>query len=86
VLRCRAVRTLVLTAMNMPMMPESIEQMAPTRNAMPVWMPRSTPNTRVSATVCVSTTEMIAPMTMAPRPARIAMVVYWRLMKAIAPS
>ena len=45
-----AVRTLALTAMNMPMMPEAIEQAAPTRKAMPVRMPRSTPLTGVSAT------------------------------------
>jgi hypothetical protein len=37
------VRTLALTLMNMPMMPEAMEQIAPTRKATPVLMPSSVP-------------------------------------------
>jgi hypothetical protein len=38
-----AVRTLDLTLTYMPMIPEAIEQAAPTRKAIPVRMPRSMP-------------------------------------------
>ena len=82
-----AVRTLALTAMNMPMMPEAIEQAAPTMNAMPVRTPIGRPASfGTSATSAVSTMPMTTPMTIAPTTARMPIVVYWRRMKAIAPS
>ncbi len=40
----------------------------------------------VSATAFVSKNEMTAPMMTAPTTARMAIVVYWRRMKATAPS
>ena len=46
--------------MYMPMIPEAIEQAAPTRKAMPVRMPRSSPKNSVSATSFVSTMAMTA--------------------------
>ena len=46
-----AVRTFDLTLMYMPMIPDAIEQAAPTRNAMPVRSPRSR-----RRTCCVSAT------------------------------
>ena len=79
-------RTLALTLMYMPMMPDAIEQAAPTRNAKPVRQPRSSPKTLVSATSAVSKTVMTAAMTTAPTIARIPIVVYWRRMNATAPS
>ena len=48
--------------MYMPMMPDAIEQAAPTRNASAVRQPRSRPKTSVSATSFVSKTVMTAPM------------------------
>ncbi len=81
-----AVRTFDLTLMNMPMMPEAIEQAAPTRKATPVRMPRSTPLMSVSATAGPSTIVMTTPTTTATTTARMAMVRYWRRMKATAPS
>ena len=63
-LRCAAaaVRTFDLTVMYMPMMPEAIEQAAPTRKATPVMMPSWRPKTSVSATSAVSTRAMTTPM------------------------
>ena len=75
-----------MTLMYMPMIPDAIEQAAPTRKAMPVRQPRSRPNTFVSATSLVSKIVMTAPMTTAPTIARTPIVVYWRRMKATAPS
>ena len=81
-----AVGTLARTLTNMPMMPATIEQAAPTRKAKPVRMPSSTPKTCVSATSFVSTTAMMAATTSVPMTASRAMVEYWRLTKALAPS
>ena len=81
-----AVRTLALTLMYMPMIPEAIEQTAPTRKAIAVRMPSSGPKMFVSATSFVSKTEMRRPIATAPTTARIAIVTYWRRMKATAPS
>ena len=81
-----AVGTLARTLTHMPMMPATIEQAAPTRKAKPVRMPSSTPKTCVSATSSVSTTAMMAATTSVPTTASRAMVEYWRLMKALAPS
>ncbi len=79
-------RTLALTLMNMPMIPEAIEQAAPTRNAMPVRQPRSKPLYWVSAT-CLVTRAVITPViTTAPTRAKIPIVEYWRRMNATAPS
>ena len=81
-----AVRTLALTLMNMPMIPEAIEQAAPTRNAIPVRQPRSKPLYWVSAT-CLVTRAVITPViTTEPTRAKMPMVEYWRRMKATAPS
>ena len=68
------------------MIPQAIEQAAPMRNAPPVRMPMSIPVCEVSATLAVSSTEMIAKITTDPARASRAIVVYWRLMKATAPS
>ncbi len=82
-----AVRTLDLTATNIPMMPEAIEHAAPTMNANPVMIPIGRPAIDcTSATAGVSTSAMTTPMTTAPMTAMIPMVVYWRRMKATAPS
>ncbi len=71
----------------MPMIPDAIEQAAPTRKAMPVMTPMGRPASfGTSATSAVSTMPMTTPITTAPTTARIPMVVYWRRMKAIAPS
>ena len=72
--------------MYMPMIPDAIEQAAPTRNAMPVRQPRSNPNTFVSATSRVSNTVMTAAITTAPTSASRPIVEYWRRMNATAPS
>ena len=87
-LRCAAdaVRTFAFTLMYMPMIPEAIEHAAPTRNATPVRIPRSIPKYSVSAKSFVSTVVMIAPRMTAANRARIAIVRYWRLMNATAPS
>jgi hypothetical protein len=84
--RGRGRSTFALTLMYIPMMPEAIEQAAPTMNASPVRQPRSRPKIFVSATSAVSNTLMTPPMTTAPTMARTPMVVYWRRMKATAPS
>jgi hypothetical protein len=68
------------------MMPDAIEHAAPTMNARPVRQPRSSPKMAVSATSSVSKTVITAPITTAPTIARMPMVVYWRRMKATAPS
>ena len=82
-----AVRTLALTLTNMPMIPEAIEQVAPTANAMAVMIPIGSPASfGTSATDAVSTRVMMIPMTTAPTTARIAIVEYWRRMNATAPS
>ena len=82
-----AVRTLALTLMNIPMIPDAIEQAAPTMNAKPVMTPIGRPASfGTSATSALSTMPMTMPMTTAPTTARIAMVVYCRRMKATAPS
>ena len=82
-----AVRTLDLTATNMPMMPDAIEHAAPTRNANAVMIPIGRPAIEgTSATAGVSTSVMTTPMTTAPKMAMMAIVVYWRRMKATAPS
>ncbi len=82
-----AVRTLALTATSMPMIPDAIEHAAPMRKAMPVNTPMGRPASfGTSATAAVSTMPMTTPMTTAPTTARIPMVVYWRRMKAVAPS
>jgi len=81
-----ATRTLARTLTSMPMIPQAIEQAAPTRNAKPVRRPRSTPLWEVSATAVVSTSEIRTKITTAPTRARAPIVVYWRLMNATAPS
>ena len=82
-----AVRTLALTATNMPMMPDAIEHAAPTRKAKAVMIPIGRPASFcTSATSLVSTSVMTTPMITAAKRAMIAMVVYWRRMKATAPS
>ena len=72
-----AVRRFAWTAMYMPMKPESALQAAPTRNAIPVLMavpmsPEITPNSK--------------PIRIAATIANMAIVRYWRLRNAIAPS
>ena len=82
-----AVRTFERTLTNMPMIPDAIEQAAPTRNAIAVMTPIGKPaRDGTSATSAVSTTPMTTPMTTAPTRASTAMVVYWRRTKASAPS
>jgi hypothetical protein len=81
-----ATRTFALTLTSMPMIPQAIEQAAPSRNAPPVRMPMSIPTCDVSATLAVSSTEMIAKITTEPASASRPIVVYWRLMNATAPS
>ena len=81
-----AVRRFALTLMYMPMMPDAIEQAAPTRNAIAVRMPSSSPKNSVSAKSFVSTIAMTAPTMTLATTARTAMVRYWRRMKATAPS
>ena len=82
-----AVRTFERTLIVMPMMPESIEQPAPTRKAIAVMNPIGLPaSDGTSATSLVSTRVMTMPMTTAPPRAIRAIVVYWRLTKASAPS
>ena len=82
-----AVRTLERTLIVMPMMPEAIEQAAPTRKANAVRAPIGTPaSDRTSATSGVSTRAITTPMITAATRARTAIVVYWRLTKASAPS
>ncbi len=82
-----AVRTFDLTATNMPMIPDAIEQAAPTRKANAVMSPIGRPaRSGTSATAGVSTSVMTTPMMTAPNRAMIPMVVYWRRMNATAPS
>ena len=82
-----AVRTLARTLTCIPMMPESIEQPAPTRNAKAVRTPIGRPAmVGTSATAGVSTKAMIAPMMTAATRASSPIVVYWRLTNASAPS
>jgi hypothetical protein len=77
------VRTFALTATSMPMMPDAIEQAAPTMKAKPVMTRSGRPASfGTSATSAVSTRPMTTPMTTAPTTARIPMVVYWRRRKA----
>ena len=88
-LRCAAdaVRTFALTLMYMPMMPDAIEHRAPTKKANAVMSPMGRPAIDgTSATSGVSTHAMMAPMTTAPTSASRKIVVYWRRMKATAPS
>ena len=72
-----AVRTLALTLMYMPMIPDAIEHTAPTRNANAVMSPIGRPaahrdgNSGTSATSGVSTSVITTPMTTAPTTARI---------------
>ena len=56
---------------DMPMIPEAIEQAAPTRNANAVRKPRSMPATLHVGDVLVSTSAMTMPMTTAPTTARM---------------
>ena len=82
-----AVRTFALTLISMPMMPDAIEQAAPTMKANPVMTPIGSPASfGTSATSADSTMPMTMPMTTAPTTARIAIVVYCRRMNATAPS
>ena len=82
-----AVRTLAFTLMYMPMIPEAIEQAAPTRNANAVMMPIGTPaRTGHVGDIRGLDDAMRTPMMTAATTARTAMVVYWRLMNATAPS
>ena len=72
-----AVRTFDLTLMYMPMMPEAIEQAAPTRKANAVMSAIGRPaRLGTSATSFVSTTKITRPMTTAPTTARTPIVVY----------
>ena len=58
-----AVRTLALTATNMPMIPEAIEHRAPTKKATPVMIPIGRPAiVGTSATSGVSTQAISAPI------------------------
>ncbi len=79
-------RTLALTLMYMPMMPEAIEHPAPTRKAIAVRMPSSGPKMLVSATSFVSKTEIRTPIATPPTRASSPIVTYWRRMNATAPS
>ena len=82
-----AVRTFERTLMVIPMMPESIEQPAPTRKAIAVRTPIGMPaRSGTSATSGVSTTAMTTPMITEATTASTAIVVYWRLTNASAPS
>ena len=82
-----AVRTLALTLMSMPMIPEAIEHAAPTAKAIPVMTPMGSPaSLGTSATSADSTMPMTIPMTTAPTTARMAIVVYCRRRNAVAPS
>ncbi len=82
-----AVRTLALTLTNMPMMPDAIEQAAPTRKAIAgVDAQLDAVDGRCPRPPACSTMAMMAPTTNAPTSARMAMVTYWRRMKATAPS
>ena len=61
----------------MPMMPATIEQPAPTMNAMAVMIAIGRPASwGTSATSAVSTMSITMPMTTAPTRAKIAIVVY----------
>src|SRR3954447_16705048 len=72
-----AVRTLVLTATNIPMMPDAIEHAAPTRKANAVISPMGRPASfGTSATAGVSTRVITTPMTTAPTTARMPIVEY----------
>ena len=82
-----AVRTFDRTLIVIPMMPDSIEQPAPTRNATAVMIPIGRPaSSGTSATSFVSTKVMTAPMMSAPMIASPAIVEYWRRTNASAPS
>ena len=82
-----AVRTLAFTLMYMPMIPDAIEHVAPTRKAIAVRMPIGAPaSDGTSATSAVSTRVITTPITTAATSASSAIVVYWRRMKATAPS
>ena len=82
-----AVRTFDRTLTNMPMIPDAIEQAAPTMKAIPVMIPIGMPaRSGTSATSGVSTTPMTMLMSTAPTSASRAIVVYWRRTKASAPS
>jgi hypothetical protein len=82
-----AVRTFALTLMNMPMIPDAIEHSAPTKKAMAVRIPIGSPaRFWTSATSGVSINVISAPISSAPTMARPKIVVYWRRMKATAPS
>ncbi len=82
-----AVRTFDLTLMYMPMIPDAIEHAAPTRKANAVMRPIGGPASfGTSATSGVSTSVITTPMTTAPTSPKTAIVVYWRRMKATAPS
>ena len=79
-----AVLTFDLTATNIPMMPLRALAAAPTKNATAVRTPRSTPTTPVSEYVSNAPTS--APITTAVMIANTAIVLYWRVMNASAPS
>ncbi len=82
-----AVRTLERTETVMPMMPDAIEHAAPTRKANAVRAPIGMPaRAGTSATSFDSTRAMTMPMITDATTARTAIVVYWRLTKASAPS
>ncbi len=77
------------------MIPDAIEHAAPTRKAKAVMSPIGRPaklphagwvSSGTSATAGVSTSVMTRPMITAAKIAMIPMVVYWRRMKATAPS
>ncbi len=73
--------------MYMPMIPDAIEQVAPTRKAIAVRMPIGAPaSDGTSATSAVSTRVITTPITTAATRASSAIVVYWRRMNATAPS
>ena len=69
------------------MIPASIEQPAPTRNAIPVRIPIGIPaRPGTSATSGPSTSAMTTPMIRDATTARMAIVEYWRRTNASAPS
>ena len=75
------------TLMYMPMMPDAIEQAAPTRKAMPVMMPSRGRRWSVRRRPRASRRALMTrPMTTAPTDGQQADGRYWRRMKATAPS
>src|SRR5438105_1136127 len=80
-----AVRRLERTATYIPMNPETAEHAAPSKKAIEVIIPSSSWVLLVPAALC-GIMDSSTPTSTAVTTASKAMVVYWRLRKAIAPS